>query len=133
LKVPFELGYINGSDMSCKSGDENSWYNEFCQTVPDKIHKIGDFVPLEPYTYMEAAELGEVIFPEKTVFIAAIFDIEYPIYACPIDESGDGANSFMMPQYVDGDKTVLKGSPFKDKTDNPGTTPFRIRVQLTQP
>jgi len=132
LQIPFELAYIPGDAMECEEGTEQSWYNEYCQTTPDLLVSIGDFLPLEPYEPMESDLLGEVIFPTKTVYLAAIFDVdEYPIFVCPMDQAGDGSVAYMMPQYEKTQGVTVAGASFDKKDGNAGVIPFSIRVEKT--
>ena len=168
LQIPFELVYADAGDFDCTKGGEGAWYLEYCEAKADVLQKIGDFVPKEPYEPMEAAELGEVTLPSKSVFVGALFDLTkgggactvqkdcpagyhcdcgeadpcaesagtctpYPVFTCPLDKAGQGANSFMMPVYTDDKgELVLEGGPFQDKEANEGVVPFRIRVQKTE-
>lgn len=133
LKIPFELAWVAGEDVDCEHGTEGAWYTEWCHTTPDKFHSIGDFLPLEPYEAMDASMLGEVVFTSSTVFVTTFFEVdEYPIYVCPLDTSGDGTNSFMMPQYVSGQGESLAGPSFNKTEENTGVVPFRIRVEQAQ-
>ena len=134
LQVPFELVYVTPEDMECDQGGEGIWYKEWCKTEPDKLVSIGDFLPLEPYTPMEQAEIGEVVFPSETVYLAAVFDIDqYPFYVCPMDDSGEGDYAFMMSDHiVAGDKVVIQGASFHTQDENKGVIPFSIRVETTE-
>ena len=133
LEVPFELVYVAGDDMECKEGSEEAWWNELCETVPDKLVSIGNYIPLEPYTAMGLEDLGDVVFPSKTVFLAAVFTIDqYPIYVCPIDQAGNGDFAYMMSQYLGGEELVIEGTSFNDKDENDGVIPFSIRVERTE-
>jgi hypothetical protein len=132
LGVPFEIVYLPGDAVSCEAGDEEDWYIEYCESTPDQMVSIGSFVPKEPYTPHTVEELGEVILPHKTVYLGALFAVDaYPIYVCPVDASGTGAHSFMMPQTVDGDGgTKLEAAALKKKAEDPGVIPFRLRVDV---
>ena len=134
LAIPFDLVYVKGSDMNCQVGDpENDWYTSFCGTKWDKVNVIAaDVLPKEPYTPMDvAAEVGEVVLPETTVFIGAVFAVdEYPIYVCPVDQQSEGGDSFMMPVRLDTDDVLyLESGAMKQTESNNGSIPFRIRVQ----
>ena len=132
LQIPFELVYIPGDAMTCEEGSEESWYNEYCQTTPDQLVSIGDFLPLEPYSPMESDLLGEVIFPAQTIYLAAVFEVdEYPIFVCPMDDSGDGSLAYMMPQYEKTQGVIVAGASFDKKDGNAGVIPFSIRVETT--
>ena len=132
LQIPFELAYIPGDAMECEDGTEQSWYNEYCETTPDLLVSIGDFLPSKPFEPMESEQLGEVIFPTKTIYLAAIFDVdEYPIFVCPMDQSGDGSLSYMMPQTEKTPGIVIGGASFDKKDGNAGVIPFSIRVEKT--
>lgn len=132
LQIPFELAYVPGNGVECEDGTEQSWYNEYCQTTPDQLVSIGDFLPVGPYEPMDADLLGEVIFPTKTIYLAAIFDVdEYPIFVCPMDQSGDGSLAYMMPQYENTQGIVIAGASFDKKESNAGVIPFSIRVEKT--
>jgi hypothetical protein len=129
LQIPFELAWVAGEDVDCEEGPHDAWYKEWCSTKADKFTSIGDFLPLEPYEAMGAELLGEVVFTSSTVFVAALFDIdEYPIFVCPIDTSGHGKDSFMMPQVGDG----MAGASFDKAEENVGVVPFRIKVEQSQ-
>jgi hypothetical protein len=133
LAVPFDLVVVPGSAMACEAGSGGAWYLEYCQTTPDKVKSFGTFVPKEPYTPIPVEELGEIVLEEAVVYIGALFTIDqYPYYVCPVDDSGDGANSFMMPAYKeksDGEE-VLKAAAMKTVDTNPGSIPFSIKVGL---
>ena len=132
LQIPFELAYVPGDGVECEEGTEQSWYNEYCQTTPDQFVSIGDFLPVMPYDPMDADLLGEVIFPTKTIYLAAIFDVdEYPIFVCPMDQSGDGSLAYMMPQYEKTQGIIVAGASFDRKETNAGVIPFSIRVEKT--
>ena len=132
LQIPFELAYLPGDALECEEGTDQSWYNEYCATTPDQLVTIGDFLPLEPYVPMEADLLGEVILPTETVYIAAVFDVDgYPIFVCPMDQSGDGSLAYMMPQFEKTQGVVLAGASFNKKDGNDGVIPFSIRVEET--
>jgi hypothetical protein len=127
LQIPFELAWVAGEDVDCEAGPDGAWYKEWCSTKADKFTSIGNFLPLEPYDVMDAEMLGEVLFTSKTVFVTAFFDIDkYPIFVCPIDTSGSGADSFMMPQVDNG----MAGASFEKAEENIGVVPFRIKVEL---
>ena len=134
LEVPFELVYVTPEGMECDQGSEGIWYNEWCTTTPESMVSIGNFIPLEPYTAMEQEELGDVVFPSETVYLAAVFDIDqYPFFVCPIDDSGEGDYAFMMSDYlVAGDKVAFQGASFHTKEKNTGVVPFSIRVETTE-
>lgn len=130
LQIPFQLAYVPGPDMECEEGGEGIWYNEYCETTPDKLVHIGDFLPLEPYEPMDSDMLGEVIFPTKIVYLATVFDIDdYPIYVCPLDETGDGTPAFMMSQFEKQEGVTIEGPSFNKKDKNSGVIPFSIRVE----
>lgn len=134
LEVPFELAWLEGGDVECEDGPEGAWYKQWCETTPDKLHKIGDFIPLEPYAPMGTDLLGEVVFPVKTIYMAALFTVdEYPIYVCPLDTSGDGSLAYMMPQYEKTQGVSLDGPSFDQSDGNVGVIPFRIRVVADLP
>ena len=134
LQVPYELVYVVPDDMECDQGAEGIWYKEWCKTEPDKLVKIGDFLPFEPYTAMEEEDIGDVVFPSETVYLAAVFTIDqYPFYVCPMDDSGEGDYAFMMSDHiVAGDKVVIQGASFHTKDENKGVIPFSIRVEATE-
>jgi hypothetical protein len=130
LQIPFELAYLPGDAMECEEGTEQSWFNEYCQTTPDLLVSIGDFLPLEPFEPMGADLLGEVVLPTATVYLAAIFAVdEYPVFVCPVDESGDGSLAYMMPQFEKTRGLVVGGASFDQKESNHGVIPFSIRVE----
>jgi len=127
LQIPFELAWVAGEDVDCEEGPDGAWYSEWCTTEAEDFTTIGDFLPLEPFDTMGADLLGEVVFTSSTVFVTAFFDIdEYPIYVCPIDTSGSGRDSFMMP-LIDGE---MAGASFDKTEGNVGVVPFRIKVEL---
>ena len=100
--------------------------------IPFELVSIGDFLPLEPYAPMESDLLGEVIFPAQTIYLAAVFEVdEYPIFVCPMDDSGDGSLAYMMPQYEKTQGVIVAGASFDKKDGNAGVIPFSIRVETT--
>lgn len=130
LQVPFELAWLEGSAVECEDGPEGAWYKTWCETTPDKLHKIGDFLPMEPYEPMLVDQLGEVVFSSQTIYMAALFTVdEYPIYVCPLDTSGDGSMAYMMPQYEKTQGVAIDGPSFDQTDGNQGVIPFRIRVE----
>jgi hypothetical protein len=129
LEVPFTLSYIPGGDMTCEEGGVGLWFTEWCETQPAKLVPIGDFKPAEPYTPMGSDVLGQVVFPTKTIYLAAAFTIDqYPFFVCPLDNSGDGTNAFMMSQYMKTQGETIEGPSFNEVEKNEGVIPFRIRV-----
>jgi len=134
LQIPFDLGYLKGSDMECEEVPEGAWYKAWCKFSPDKVVSIGKkLLPVEPYKPMGKDVIGDVTLPEKTIYMVTLFDVDqYPIYVCPIDTSANGAGSFMMSQHADGPATVIEGPSFDQKDKNVGVIPFRIRVELPQ-
>ncbi len=134
LQIPFDLGYLKGSDMECEEVPDGAWYKAWCKFAPDKVVSIGSkLLPVEPYKPMGKDLIGEVTLPEKTIYMVTLFDIDkYPIYVCPIDTSANGGGSFMMSQHADGPATIIDGPSFDQKDKNVGVIPFRIRVELPQ-
>jgi hypothetical protein len=74
-----------------------------------------------------------VILPAKTIYMVTLFTIdEYPIYVCPVDQSGNGALAYMMSEHKSGQITKIDGPSFDQKDGNEGVVPFRIRVKSNQ-
>jgi hypothetical protein len=134
LQIPFDLGYVKGSDVECEEVPDGAWYKAWCKFTPDKVVSIGKkLLPVEPYKPMGKDLIGDVTLTEKTIYMVTLFDIDkYPIYVCPIDTSANGGGSFMMSQHADGPATVIDGPSFDQKDKNVGVIPFRIRVELPE-
>ena len=133
LQVPFDLVWVPGSVMTCEPGGEEAWYHEFCETTADKVVNLGPLLPLEPYVAMTPEDFGEVTFTEEVVFLGARFELtDFPMFVCPVDDSGQGQDSFMMPQYLEDGVEILQASPMAKKDSDPGVIPFSVRVEVPE-
>ena len=133
LQIPFELVVADAKDMNCKQGEETSWWSEACVAPESVLTTLTSLVPAPPYEPQPAEELGEHVMPASEIFLGARFLVaEYPIYVCPVDESGSGLDSFMFPVALEDGVATLNASALKTKSSDAGAVAFRADFALTE-
>ena len=133
LQIPFELVVAPAALMGCVSGDEDAWWNEACLASEDVLTSLTSLVPAPPFEPHPEEDLGEHIMPSSEIFIGARFIVaEYPIYVCPVDESGSGADSFMFPVSIEEGVGTLNASSLQTKDGDIGAMALRFGFELTE-
>ena len=132
LQIPFELVVAKAEDMGCKEGAETDWWSEACLAPESALTTLTSLVPAPPYEPQPAEELGEHVMPSSEIFIGTRFLVaEYPIYVCPVDDSGVGEDSFMFPVSIEDGVPTLNASSMQTKSDDAGAIAFRAEFALT--
>jgi hypothetical protein len=132
LQLPFELVVATAEDMNCQLGDDTTWWTEACQAPESVLTTLTSLVPAPPYEPQPPEDLGEHVMPASEIFIGARFLVaEYPIYVCPVDESGPGGDSFMFPVSLSDDVATLNASSMHTKDSDAGAIAFRFDFALT--
>ena len=132
LQVPFELVVARAADMNCQKGDESTWWTEACLAPESVLTPLTSLLPAPPFEPHGDDELGEHIMPSSEIFIGARFLLaEYPIYVCPVDESGSGADSFMFPIALEDGEPTLNASSFQNEAGDVGAMALQFAFELS--
>ena len=134
LQVPFELVVAPADEMGCQQGTDTSWWLEACIAPETGLIPLTSLLPAPPFEPQPAEDLGDFVMPASEIFIGARFLIpEYPMYVCPVDDAGTGADSFMFPIALDDDGVpTLNASALKTRDSDVGAIAFRFGFELTE-